>query len=187
MGTEPIYGDASDSLLDISKVISGEISSIDFDRIVEIDFSDDDITADTKVRVSGTFTDNSGYMHLDIKLSAAYKTGCARCLKEIDTKLETEQSLPVMMQPDDKEKEEALEAEYIFVKEEEPGSKMRFSLDLGEICYMMIITSLPTRHLCSQDCLGLCPKCGCDLNEGDCGCDRKPADPRLAGLADFFK
>ena len=38
------------------------------------------------------------------------------------------------------------------------------------------------KHLCSEDCKGLCPTCGKDLNEGPCGCG-KEVDPRLAVLA----
>jgi len=179
-----------EGLLDVSKVITGETASIDFDNTVEVDFSDDDTIADKDVRVSGKFTDNSGYMHLDIKIEASYKTSCARCLKEIDAEFVTEQSLPITTEPEegeDTESEEYLETDYFFVKKGVSGAKVGYSIDLGEICYMLIITSLPTRHLCSQDCRGLCPKCGADLNEGECGCDRRPKDPRLAGLEDFFK
>ena len=42
------------------------------------------------------------------------------------------------------------------------------------------------RVLCSEDCKGLCPKCGRDLNEGECGCDLKEPDPRLAVLAQLL-
>ena len=38
-----------------------------------------------------------------------------------------------------------------------------------------------------SDFIEICPKCGKDLNTGDCECDHKEIDPRLAGLADFFK
>ena len=36
--------------------------------------------------------------------------------------------------------------------------------------------------LCRDDCRGLCPKCGKNLNEGPCGCT-KDGDPRLAVLS----
>ena len=41
--------------------------------------------------------------------------------------------------------------------------------------------------LCKEDCKGLCPKCGHDLNEGDCGCDRREIDPRLQKLTQLFQ
>ena len=36
--------------------------------------------------------------------------------------------------------------------------------------------------LCREDCKGLCPKCGANLNRGECGCSRREIDPRLAVL-----
>lgn len=52
-------------------------------------------------------------------------------------------------------------------------------LDLDELLYEDIMLELPSKYLCSEDCKGLCPKCGKNLNEGDCGCDRREIDPRL--------
>ncbi|WP_058303875.1 YceD family protein [Gorillibacterium timonense] len=47
--------------------------------------------------------------------------------------------------------------------------------------------ALPYIPLCKEDCRGLCPECGTNLNERDCGCSTEKIDPRLAGLADLFK
>ena len=45
------------------------------------------------------------------------------------------------------------------------------------------LLELPMRHLCKEDCPGLCPKCGKRLAEGDCGCkNEKEIDPRLKVL-----
>jgi len=56
------------------------------------------------------------------------------------------------------------------------------SLELDEVFREIVILSQPLHHLCSPDCRGLCPKCGADLNRGECGCDRTSIDPRLAVL-----
>jgi uncharacterized protein len=42
--------------------------------------------------------------------------------------------------------------------------------------------ALPMHPLCREDCAGLCPECGKNLNAGACGCGRDQADPRLAAL-----
>ena len=42
-----------------------------------------------------------------------------------------------------------------------------------------LILSLPFKNLCREDCRGLCPICGKNLNEGLCGCRPQTADPRL--------
>ena len=49
-----------------------------------------------------------------------------------------------------------------------------------------LVLSFPQRLLCSEDCEGLCPKCGKPRREGDCGCPTKEIDPRFAVLATFF-
>ena len=40
--------------------------------------------------------------------------------------------------------------------------------------------------VCDEDCKGLCPKCGKNLNQGECGCVVKEVDPRLAVLQKFL-
>jgi uncharacterized protein len=50
-----------------------------------------------------------------------------------------------------------------------------------------ILLNMPMRALCTDDCKGLCPKCGHNLNNGDCGCDRVKRDPRFEVLLNLFK
>jgi uncharacterized protein len=45
-----------------------------------------------------------------------------------------------------------------------------------------IISALPFRLLCREDCKGLCPECGANLNETTCDCHSSTIDPRLAVL-----
>lgn len=60
-------------------------------------------------------------------------------------------------------------------------------LDVDGLIYSEVVVNLPMKHLCKDDCEGICPKCGKDLNEGDCGCPAKEIDPRLQALADLLK
>lgn len=55
-------------------------------------------------------------------------------------------------------------------------------IDLGDLIREAIILAEPIKPLCSQDCKGLCPKCGINLNQTTCECDRFTVDPRLAAL-----
>ena len=59
-------------------------------------------------------------------------------------------------------------------------------LELDELLGDVFILDLDTKNLCSEDCKGLCPGCGADLNVEPCRCP-KEIDPRLAGLAKFFE
>jgi uncharacterized protein len=58
-------------------------------------------------------------------------------------------------------------------------------LDLGPLLRDTVVMEVPVRVLCRDDCQGLCPVCGQDRNEADCGHrpDEEP-DPRWAALAD---
>ena len=55
-------------------------------------------------------------------------------------------------------------------------------VDVGDLARTAFILGMDTKTLCSEDCKGLCPRCGADLNLGPCSCG-KEADPRLAVLA----
>ena len=54
-------------------------------------------------------------------------------------------------------------------------------IDAGEILETCLILDMETKFLCREDCKGLCPHCGSNLNLGPCGC-RKEIDPRFAVL-----
>ena len=58
-------------------------------------------------------------------------------------------------------------------------------LDLDELVTTAFVLAMDTKNLCSEDCKGLCAKCGADLNLGPCGC-RPEVDPRLAALAQLL-
>jgi len=60
-------------------------------------------------------------------------------------------------------------------------------LDLFELCFGEILLALPMKHLCSEDCKGICPSCGKNLNNGSCGCVTKSIDPRLEVLAKLLE
>ncbi|MFW5999198.1 MAG: YceD family protein [Halanaerobiaceae bacterium] len=55
-----------------------------------------------------------------------------------------------------------------------------------ELLQKNIFLSIPIKHLCREECKGLCPECGQNLNEGECDCEPGSVDPRLASLKDYF-
>jgi len=52
--------------------------------------------------------------------------------------------------------------------------------------YSEVILDLPSKHLCKDDCKGICFKCGKNLNEGECDCETREVDPRLAKLMELL-
>ena len=58
-------------------------------------------------------------------------------------------------------------------------------IDLTDLILSEISFLLPMQFLCKEDCLGLCPHCGIDLNNGTCDCADDTIDPRWAKLAEI--
>jgi len=68
------------------------------------------------------------------------------------------------------------------------------SIDLSEAVTSSIVLAIPNLKLCNEDCKGLCPNCGANLNEGPCKCsvcsdvaDDEVIDERMAALKKFFE
>jgi uncharacterized protein len=55
-------------------------------------------------------------------------------------------------------------------------------IDLDPMLREQLLLALPGYPVCKEDCKGLCPVCGANLNDRECGCDRHVPDPRWAGL-----
>jgi len=58
----------------------------------------------------------------------------------------------------------------------------RLELDVNGLLWEEFVLALPVKPLCTENCKGLCPECGQDLNAGGCGCSEKQLDPRMAAL-----
>jgi uncharacterized protein len=53
-------------------------------------------------------------------------------------------------------------------------------IDVRDVVRQNILLELPMKPLCRAECRGLCPHCGQDLNQGECGCQTESLDPRWA-------
>ncbi|WP_314000422.1 DUF177 domain-containing protein [uncultured Paenibacillus sp.] len=112
------------------------------------------------------------------QLSVELELACSRCLTPATEKLEIPFREFFRSASDDKEQDEE-EDEVIVVEGD--------SFDLLPYVEQAFLLYLPFAPLCDEDCNGLCPQCGANLNEGECGCSRERLDPRMAALKDFFK
>ena len=59
------------------------------------------------------------------------------------------------------------------------------TLDLTDAVRQYALLAIPMKALCKQDCAGLCPTCGKNLNEGRCDCPPQNTDPRWSKLAEL--
>ncbi len=69
-----------------------------------------------------------------------------------------------------------------FEEEFDKSEAVEDLIDVTELLRDELLAGQPMKNLCKADCKGLCPKCGANLNEGECGCDKFIVDPRLAAL-----
>ena len=125
------------------------------------------------VRVTGRVRNMAGALVLEGKADGELELACDRCLKPFVQ----EMSVPI---------ETLLAAE--LAGEEDEGDIVLLEgdeVDLGEIARTAFILAMDTKHLCSEDCKGLCARCGANLNDGPCGC-KPEVDPRLAKLAQLL-
>lgn len=58
-------------------------------------------------------------------------------------------------------------------------------IDIDDIVIEQIYLSLPIKFLCSEGCHGLCPRCGTNLNQGECGCLKKNGHPAFLKLKEL--
>ena len=72
-----------------------------------------------------------------------------------------------------------------FEEEFDKSEAVEDLIDVTELLRDVLLAGQPMKNLCKADCKGLCPECGANLNDGDCGCDKFKIDPRLAVLKDF--
>ena len=116
-----------------------------------------------------------------ISVSGSVTVPCSRCLEPAGVAIMGElRYLFSLEEKDDKKTESACEAygdeELIILDSWED------EIDLGPLVWEVMITLLPAAHLCSEDCRGLCPKCGANLNSSSCTCTDDNGDPRFEVL-----
>ncbi|MFY9174766.1 MAG: DUF177 domain-containing protein [Peptococcia bacterium] len=104
------------------------------------------------------------------------KGTCDCCLDDVSIPLVFDFTEDYLPESEAEEFREELESDLVLHYNDE-------WLDLGEIFSENLLLNLPMRTVCRPDCPGICPICGKNLNEGNCQCDQKEIDPRLAILA----
>jgi uncharacterized protein len=110
---------------------------------------------------------------------------CARCLKVFETALNSHFALTYTNRLE--EMEIAADQDEVELRPEEIN-RIYFqgeTINLQDAIQEQVILAFPIRVLCSEACRGLCPQCGADLNEGDCGCSRQLSDSLFADLKNF--
>lgn len=164
-------------ILDMAPMLRAEIKCLNFDYSLTPEPLDG-VTFLSDAHVMGQIT-NNGYMEMHLVAEVPYRTECARCLAPVEGmyRVELERLVAAPGTLSQEQIDDNVD-KYVLIE----GT----SLDPdGEVRDEMIM-DFPTKVLCSEDCPGLCPRCGKPRREGKCNCPEKERDPRWDVLAHYF-
>ena len=158
-------------LLDVKPILRDPGKRLSFQ--FQLDLSDMEFSGrhpiSRPVAVEGEVYSSAEVLHLNLTARTVLDAVCDRCGKAFSQEKEIAYScmLAEELQNDDND-------EIVLLEDGE--------VDAGDLARTAFILGMDTKTLCSEDCKGLCPRCGADLNLGPCSC-KKEVDPRLAVLA----
>ncbi len=159
--------------VDVSQIVKNDGAT----RLVDESFclpEDSDKSVDVRflspVHVCGTVKNVDNILYLEAEAAVTIEALCARCLKPVTHDFR----FPIREQFSASKTGEEL----VPLKNDE--------IDLAPLAEQFFYLALPIRFLCREDCKGLCPNCGQNLNEAACSCDNEEIDPRLAALKAFL-
>lgn len=146
----------------------------------EIDLETEGVQIKGEVAVKGRLQRNTT-VDVTGSIKVLLEIDCTRCLTTVEHDLGVEFHVDFVgkeLFPDSREthlESSDLDTDVI------AGSE----LDLTEVAREQILLNLPDQVLCREDCKGICPICGADLNKTHCDCREDEIDPRWAALKDL--
>jgi uncharacterized protein len=146
----------------------------------------DDFRPSGGFRLKAKLTKVSGSVLLKGEFLLRVLAPCKRCI--VDVPLEVPVAFNLTLIPNnvpkkrDEEDEEAESEGSFDLEDAETEPFDGKTIDLDPILREQVLLALPISVVCREDCKGLCLVCGQNLNDKECGCERKVPDPRLAAL-----
>ena len=159
-------------LLGLSQIMDCPGDSVSFS--VSVDLSDllygTTYPVSEPVLAKGTVRNTAGVLVMTGEISTCIHGTCDRCATDFDREVEIPMNVVLVTELADEENED----EWVF-------PLVGDSADLEDIVRTVFVLNVDSKMLCKPDCKGMCCKCGANLNEGPCGC-QKELDPRFAAL-----
>ncbi len=151
-------------------------------RPEEVDLEEEGARLVADAAVEGSATRKGEQVRLRGTISTEVELLCDRCAAPRSAPLAVEFDTSFIPQEVEAGKEENVE---LLADDLGLSAYEGDAVDLDELVREQILLALPSRHLCREDCKGLCPTCGADLNAEACSCEQRGVDPRWAALADW--
>lgn len=148
----------------------------------ELTFDEHDLRLVEPVEVKGRVRRRDGEVELRGRLATRVAIPCGRCLKSVELPIEVEFSerfAPAVAWKDEEQHELQPEDLDLAVFDGE-------GLELDDLVREEVILAIPGQVLCQEQCRGLCPDCGTDLNTSSCDCAAKQIDSRWEKLKDVL-
>jgi uncharacterized protein len=152
-------------LLDISQALKSPGVSFGFtvsESFEPMCAGGEEIRFSKPVEVTGSYVFTGENFFLRGNIQAEYTALCCRCLKELHSTMSIGFSEEFGREPDENNPDR-----YLYRGEQ---------IDLSQMAGDHISLNTPMRHLCSENCLGLCPICGADRNIAQCHCPENEPD-----------
>ncbi len=162
-------------LSDIIKDYGGRLTISESINMQNMHFLGEDFTFKAPLLFEGVILNNTKSLELNGTVKGEAEVHCARCGKPmtIDVKFPVSE---VLVRED---------AE--FAEDEDVVVYSGNSVELSEAITNSFLMNVSGKYLCSEDCKGLCPHCGKNLNEESCSCSDDIIDPRWEKLAEIMK
>ena len=164
-------------LLGLSKIIDCPGASVPFS--VSVDLSDllygESYPVSEPVLASGVVRNTAGVLVMTGSLHTTIHGVCDRCASDFDRYVEFPLDVVLVTELTNEENED----EWVFPLEGD-------SADLEDIVRTVFVLNLDSKLLCKEDCKGMCCRCGKNLNDGPCNC-QKELDPRFAALKQLLE
>ncbi len=130
-----------------------------------------------RIDVSATLRRVHETVFFEGQIDATVETDCSRCLETACLPVHARFSYTLVRDREGQAEETELSAEdldFVYYQDD--------LIDPEPLIYEQIVLQIPMKALCREDCRGLCPRCGANLNQAVCGCREGPVDSRLAVL-----
>ncbi len=127
------------------------------------------------VRAEGTVRNTAGVLVMSGSIQTCIHGTCDRCASDFDREVEIPIQVVMVQELSNEENED----EWVFPLEGDAA-------DLEDIVRTVFVLNMDNKLLCKPDCLGMCCRCGKNLNDGPCDCQKEP-DPRFAALRQLLE
>ncbi|MBO5059489.1 MAG: DUF177 domain-containing protein [Clostridia bacterium] len=162
-------------LSDIIKDYGGKLELCESFEMQNTTFLGEDFAFEGPCLFEGTIQNNTKSLELEANVTGKLSVRCARCAKPMIVSI----CFPVS--------EILVREDAEFTEDEDVVVYSGSSIDLSEVITNSFLMNVSGKYLCSEDCKGLCPHCGVNLNETSCSCEKDIIDPRWEKLAEIMK